>query len=353
MEDKGSKEYRDRQHRFYLVELVDWSEAPEWAKWAAQYGTQDIDGLYHVVFFDKKPIRSIDNFWGYPGAKEELHSRSSILAYDWRTPLKRPNDAVDLWHKWFRDALALGVNEPKRFDYYAQKVVELLEASQETTCRWHYRWGCRKGNSLTVCDKLMCCDYSLHPELEWPESYMDEEPEDNLKMQDKEFTDMQNDCTPSDMPCSGVSYSDIPVTGQEDEAFEELSCKQRRKAPWTDYEGNDLYEGDFIIHPSGEIAQIVVLEYAKSVHDKWRVYYKSTPPLLAGWSRLSLQVGDKGMAVKHVPQDTQAAEDPAPYGSPRKSWDKYFLDLACKIAERSTCLRRKVGAVAVRDKRIL
>jgi dCMP deaminase len=37
----------------------------------------------------------------------------------------------------------------------------------------------------------------------------------------------------------------------------------------------------------------------------------------------------------------------------RVSWDEYFLKIAVLVAERSTCLRRKVGAVLVREKRIL
>lgn len=37
----------------------------------------------------------------------------------------------------------------------------------------------------------------------------------------------------------------------------------------------------------------------------------------------------------------------------RPSWDEYFLDIARLVAKRSTCLRRKVGAVIVKDKRIL
>ncbi len=37
----------------------------------------------------------------------------------------------------------------------------------------------------------------------------------------------------------------------------------------------------------------------------------------------------------------------------RPSWDEYFLEVAKLVAKRSTCLRRQVGAVAVRDKRIL
>ncbi|UCG91862.1 MAG: cytidine/deoxycytidylate deaminase family protein [candidate division WOR-3 bacterium] len=37
----------------------------------------------------------------------------------------------------------------------------------------------------------------------------------------------------------------------------------------------------------------------------------------------------------------------------RKSWDEYFMSIAELVAERSTCLRRNVGAVIVKDKRIL
>ncbi len=37
----------------------------------------------------------------------------------------------------------------------------------------------------------------------------------------------------------------------------------------------------------------------------------------------------------------------------RPSWDEYFLEMAQLVAKRSTCLRRSVGAVLVRDKRIL
>lgn len=37
----------------------------------------------------------------------------------------------------------------------------------------------------------------------------------------------------------------------------------------------------------------------------------------------------------------------------RPSWDEYFLEVATLVSKRSTCLRRSVGAVAVRDKRIL
>ncbi|MBU2702154.1 dCMP deaminase [Sporomusaceae bacterium BoRhaA] len=36
----------------------------------------------------------------------------------------------------------------------------------------------------------------------------------------------------------------------------------------------------------------------------------------------------------------------------RKDWDQYFMDIAFIVAERSTCLRRHVGALVVKDKRI-
>jgi len=37
----------------------------------------------------------------------------------------------------------------------------------------------------------------------------------------------------------------------------------------------------------------------------------------------------------------------------RPSWDEYFIEITKVVSKRSTCLRRKVGAVIVKDKRIL
>jgi len=37
----------------------------------------------------------------------------------------------------------------------------------------------------------------------------------------------------------------------------------------------------------------------------------------------------------------------------RPKWNQYFMEIAQVIAKRSTCLRRQVGAVIVRDNRIL
>lgn len=40
-------------------------------------------------------------------------------------------------------------------------------------------------------------------------------------------------------------------------------------------------------------------------------------------------------------------------GVERPSWDEYFMTLAEEVATRTTCLRRPVGAIIVKDKRIL
>jgi len=37
----------------------------------------------------------------------------------------------------------------------------------------------------------------------------------------------------------------------------------------------------------------------------------------------------------------------------RPDWDEYFMKMAHLVSSRSTCLRRKVGAVLVKDRRIL
>lgn len=44
---------------------------------------------------------------------------------------------------------------------------------------------------------------------------------------------------------------------------------------------------------------------------------------------------------------TQAAQHTRP------SWDEYFMDIVKDVATRSTCRRRKVGAILVKDKRII
>ena len=42
-----------------------------------------------------------------------------------------------------------------------------------------------------------------------------------------------------------------------------------------------------------------------------------------------------------------------PPARPRPSWETYFMDITALVAKRSTCLRRAVGAIIVKDKQIL
>jgi len=37
----------------------------------------------------------------------------------------------------------------------------------------------------------------------------------------------------------------------------------------------------------------------------------------------------------------------------RPSWDEYFMELTSVVAKRSTCLRRNVGAILVKERRVL
>ncbi len=46
-------------------------------------------------------------------------------------------------------------------------------------------------------------------------------------------------------------------------------------------------------------------------------------------------------------------EKTAAIPSARPSWHEYFMSIAELVAGRSTCIRRKVGAILVKDKRIL
>jgi hypothetical protein len=78
---------------------------------------------------------------------------------------------------------------------------------------------------------------------------------------------------------------------------------EKRVAPWPDYEGNPIYEGDAICHPSGEQGEVYRLSDVDDPNDAWRVDYGDSPP----HSRLCLQIGWKGQAV--VVGSTQKADD--------------------------------------------
>lgn len=48
-----------------------------------------------------------------------------------------------------------------------------------------------------------------------------------------------------------------------------------------------------------------------------------------------------------------ACRQEASPGPMRPGWDEYFMEICHVVATRSTCLRRRVGAVLVRDRRLL
>jgi dCMP deaminase len=54
--------------------------------------------------------------------------------------------------------------------------------------------------------------------------------------------------------------------------------------------------------------------------------------------------------VNGSPLKGKKKKKPSPH---RPSWEEYFMDITHLVAKRSTCLRRQVGAVLVKDKKIL
>lgn len=62
-------------------------------------------------------------------------------------------------------------------------------------------------------------------------------------------------------------------------------------APWPDFAGQPIHEGDVIVHPAtGEYGRVFRTD-APDPADAWRVDYGYAAP-----SRLCLQIGDRGMA---------------------------------------------------------
>lgn len=68
----------------------------------------------------------------------------------------------------------------------------------------------------------------------------------------------------------------------------------KRKAPWKDFDGNDIYEGDSLRHPSGERGVVCFWPDENAPSDQWRVFYAEHGAM---HSRLCLQIGDKGCGV--------------------------------------------------------
>lgn len=67
-----------------------------------------------------------------------------------------------------------------------------------------------------------------------------------------------------------------------------------RKAPWPDFKGQAIHDGDVIEHPSGERGNVCFWPDEKEPSDQWRVFYAESGGM---HSRLCLQIGYKGQAV--------------------------------------------------------
>lgn len=84
------------------------------------------------------------------------------------------------------------------------------------------------------------------------------------------------------------------------------NAKRRLKAPWPDFAGNDIYEGDVIQHPNGDRGEVVLVPVVFPQDPdstiQWRVNYANGESM---W--LGNQIGDKGQAV--VVKSGEASED--------------------------------------------
>jgi hypothetical protein len=71
-----------------------------------------------------------------------------------------------------------------------------------------------------------------------------------------------------------------------------------RTAPWPDFQGQPIHEGDTIQHPvSGQSGRVLFLQDEEEPANAWRVDYGDGKLL----SRLCLQIGEKGRAVVVAP----------------------------------------------------
>lgn len=63
-------------------------------------------------------------------------------------------------------------------------------------------------------------------------------------------------------------------------------------APWPDFAGNKIHQGDRLVHPTGTGFVAIRLDNWKEETDAWRAVYDDATVL-----RLCLQIGDRGCAV--------------------------------------------------------
>lgn len=74
---------------------------------------------------------------------------------------------------------------------------------------------------------------------------------------------------------------------------------------------------------------------------------------LDGTAALADRRVDNGAGLDALGEQVAAALQSLPRVDHRKPWDQYFMEIARVVAGRSNCIKRKVGAVVVKDRRII
>ncbi len=64
-------------------------------------------------------------------------------------------------------------------------------------------------------------------------------------------------------------------------------------------------------------------------------------------------VNDADLATLHTNVDKFLAKWTPKLQLPRPNWDQYFMDIARTVSSRSNCIKRKVAAIVIKDKRII
>lgn len=90
------------------------------------------------------------------------------------------------------------------------------------------------------------------------------------------------------------AYADASIQPPDDTSAVQITVVPTPMAPWPDFLGSPLWPGDTIIHPGGEVGEILYLQDVNDEEDRWRVKYAD-----GTLSRLALQIGEKGRAVRH------------------------------------------------------
>ncbi|MFH1365566.1 MAG: deaminase [archaeon] len=148
--------------------------------------------------------------------------------------------------------------------------------------------------------------------------------------------------TPSD-----VRYSRIILRSSETDnlTYEEFIEKEKRQMQSLNPNEQNIKKcmemADFIVHNDKDF------QYLKRQIDLIYDRIKIPEPKIK-----EVKPVEKSVEKKPIPNIIPTISPPSrPYERP--SWDEYFLKMAALVAERSTCLRHHVGAIIVRDKRVL